>query len=161
MHSEIREHLEKEQDHNIHENVDIVEKDICLEKNYVLPGVESAPNVEKKHFSIKCNELRESASRWQRSRNVNQVEYSEYNEYEDDEYETIMMVKGTEEVQERDGREEKTSIKANMLIIGQETVTDVVFQIDSGATINVVPKTVLPPEIQLEDCGNELKTWNN
>ena len=124
-------------------------------------GRECSKCGKKNHFSIKCNELRESASRWQRSRNVNQVEYSEYNEYEDDEYETIMMVKGTEEVQERDGREEKTSIKANMLIIGQETVTDVVFQIDSGATINVVPKTALPPEIQLEDCGNELKTWNN
>ena len=38
MHSKIRDHLEKEQDHNIHENVDIVEKDMCSKKNYVQHG---------------------------------------------------------------------------------------------------------------------------
>ena len=48
-----------------------------------------------------------------------------------------------------------------MLIYGKSTVSDIVFQLDTAATINVISKSMLPSEVQLDPYDNDLKMWNN
>ena len=47
-----------------------------------------------------------------------------------------------------------------MIIRSRGTTSDVNFQLDTGATVNVIPVNVLPQGVQLNTCERSLKMWN-
>ena len=120
---------------------------------------------KRNHFIAKCYSGSRYSSRPYKKKNVYRVNAQSEDEESDSDYERIMKVDESQaECPERflSSGEQKSSIKARMLLIfSKETVTEITFQLDPGATINVIPKSVLPPNVQLDTYDNELKMWNN
>ena len=48
-----------------------------------------------------------------------------------------------------------------MIIVGQESKREITFQVDSGATVNVVSQKMIPEETEIEKVNKGLKAWNN
>ena len=47
-----------------------------------------------------------------------------------------------------------------MMIHNQGTTSDVDFQLDPGATVNVISRDILPKDIHLDSCDTSLRMWN-
>ena len=112
------------------------------------------------HFAKMCEGVTKYRDNQRKRESIHQMnvyeEYKEESDYED-EYEEIMMVGETGE----DVREKMNSIKARMIVVGEQSEKEITFQIDSGATVNVVPQRMVPEETMIEQVNRGLRAWNN
>uniref|UniRef100_A0A8C7YWC8 Gypsy retrotransposon integrase-like protein 1 n=1 Tax=Oryzias sinensis TaxID=183150 RepID=A0A8C7YWC8_9TELE len=103
---------------------------------------------KENHFAVKCKMRAEHSKK----RSVHNVA-----ECDSDEYEDILCVTGSEAEQATDSKKEtETKLFAGMLL-GKDIVK---FQIDCGATCNVIPVNLLNPDTRLEDTKTLLVMYN-
>ena len=107
----------------------------------------------KHHFAVKCT-VRGNRS----PKKIYAVESHTEDEDSEDEYESVMHVTEEDSGQGEDimsvgeTQARKSSMRAHMIIRSRGTTSDVNFQLDTGATVNIIPVNVLPQSVQLSTC---------
>lgn len=100
------------------------------------------------HFSSECRSARRSSQYRGKRHNVRQIEYLSGTE-DDDDFE-IMMINKKHEVESK--------IFANMVLT--EVNQTIKFQLDSGATTNLIPEKYVPKD-KIQNCERTLRMYNN
>ncbi|KAK5866505.1 hypothetical protein PBY51_020693 [Eleginops maclovinus] len=108
---------------------------------------------KENHFAVRC---KSNTEKWKRGKQVHYV-----TEEDSDDYEDVMTVNTTEILtktgnETRDDKAKNSQLFAGMLV-GKELVK---FQIDCGATCNVIPINLLNPDTQMERTKKVLIMYN-